>query len=108
MVLAGDMAAGFCGGAVTDAVFYIADSHKTQSQAGKPLSLARMTRGLVPLSLTGSAPALAGAFMPIRTCTPGLMHLRTRPQTKIGFGVWACSPGGVTLQPRVKMDQKGY
>jgi hypothetical protein len=82
MVLTGDLAAGFCGGAVTDAVFYIADSHKTQSQAGRPLSLARMTRGLLPLSLTGSAPALAGWVMPIRT--PGLC---TWPPTKIGFGV---------------------
>jgi hypothetical protein len=45
---------------VTDAVMYVADSYKTQSQAGRPLAWRQLARGIVPLSLTGSGPALAG------------------------------------------------
>ncbi|KAK3233649.1 hypothetical protein CYMTET_56075 [Cymbomonas tetramitiformis] len=57
--------AGYAAGATTDAVFYVVDAYKTQAQAGVSgaHSLRQLTRGLVPLSLAGSAPSMAVFFL---------------------------------------------
>jgi len=67
-----EAAAGFAAGAGTDAFFYTLDSYKTQKQMGQPIRLKQLTKGLVPLSLTGSAPGIACFFS---LYTPMKQHL---------------------------------
>mmetsp|Transcript_27379 Transcript_27379/g.52135 ORF Transcript_27379/g.52135 Transcript_27379/m.52135 type:complete len:265 (+) Transcript_27379:111-905(+) len=63
-----DATAGYVGGAVTDAALYVVDSYKTQIQSKSPLRIVQLTRGLLPLSLTGSGPSFAlffGLYAPL-------------------------------------------
>ena len=57
--------AGYGAGAATDAVFYLLDSYKVQKQMNhtRKLDIRQMSRGLISLSATGSAPSIATFFL---------------------------------------------
>jgi len=52
----------WCQGAGTDAVFYMLDSYKTQKQMGQQMKFSTLSKGLVPICLSGNAPSIAAFF----------------------------------------------
>lgn len=63
-MLFAEAAAGYIAGGGTDAVFYVLDSYKVQRQMGmKHLDWRSLSKGLVSLSLSGSAPSIATFFV---------------------------------------------
>lgn len=61
----------FAAGSLTDAIFYVVDSYKSQLQSGKPVAIRNMGRGLLSLSLLGNGPSLAfffAAYSEVKQC----------------------------------------